>query len=133
MTDIFNHPERKVLRQTLRRDAPDAEVIMWSRLQRSQLGGHKFRRQASIDRYVVDFYCPRLKLIIEIDGNSHFTDEGEEYDKVRTEFLEALGLHIIRFKNDDVYKRLPVVLEEIVRAADNLKTTPASAEATPPS
>src|SRR3989344_7574936 len=118
MTDIFNNAERKELRQTLRRQAPDAEIIMWSRLQHSQLGGHKFRRQASIDRYVVDFYCPRLRLVVEVDGDSHFTDEGEEYDQVRTEFLEALGLHILRFTNEEVYKNLPEVLGKILRGAD---------------
>ncbi|PIR86611.1 MAG: hypothetical protein COU11_04825 [Candidatus Harrisonbacteria bacterium CG10_big_fil_rev_8_21_14_0_10_49_15] len=114
MTEIFNKEEKTDLRKLLRNSIPDPEVIMWSQLQQKRMRGYKFRRQASIDRYVVDFYCPREKLVIEIDGDSHFTDEAEQYDAERTKIFEALGLRVLRFTNEDVRQRLTVVLDTIL-------------------
>jgi very-short-patch-repair endonuclease len=67
----------------------------------------------------VDFYCAEAKLCIEIDGGSHFEIEQEEYDKVRTDFLEQLGYQVIRFTNDDVRYNINAVIDEIVRAIEN--------------
>jgi len=106
----------------LRHNVPDAEIILWSRLQRSQLGGYKFRRQASVGRYVVDFYCPRKRLVVEVDGDSHFSDRAEQNDSVRTDYLESLGLRVVRFTNEDVRQRLSDVLDEILRVLGGLKT-----------
>lgn len=60
---------------------PNEEIILWSRLKNRQLGGLRFRRQYSVGRYVVDFYCPEVRLVIEIDGDYHFTGEAKQYDK----------------------------------------------------
>ena len=125
MTELFNEKDRTELRKTLRNTIPESEVIVWSRLQRNRLGGYKFRRQASIGPYVVDFYCPREKLVVEIDGDSHFTGEAEVYDWDRTTYFESLGLRVVRFTNEDVRRRLPDVLEDILLA---LKTTPSPPE-----
>lgn len=95
---------------------PDAEIIMWSHLKNKQLNGLKFRRQYGVGRYIVDFYCPKMRLIIEIDGDSHFTDEAEQYDKQREEYMQSLGLSILRFTNRDVREKLPEVLEIVLRA-----------------
>ena len=62
---------------------PKAEVILWEKLSRKQMHGYKFRRQYGVDQYILDFYCPRLKLAIEIDGDSHFVTGAEDYDKER--------------------------------------------------
>jgi very-short-patch-repair endonuclease len=62
----------------------------------------KVFRQRPIDHFIVDFYCPSLKLVIEIDGDSHFTDEGKEYDQERTQRLEGYGLTVLRFTNQQV-------------------------------
>ena len=62
----------------------------------------RWRRQRVIDQYIVDFYCSKAKLIIELDGSQHYTVEGEEYDSVRTEVLEQYGLEVIRFSNDEI-------------------------------
>ena len=73
----------------------------------------KFYRQRAIDHYIVDFYCSKAKLIIELDGGQHFTEEGEEYDRIRTDILERYGLEVIRFSNLDVDKNFAGVCEAI--------------------
>ena len=73
----------------------------------------RFQRQKAIDNYIVDFYCHKAKLVIEIDGSQHFSEDGEEYDLYRTEQLEKYGLTIIRFTNDDINKRFSEVCDYI--------------------
>jgi len=88
--------------------------MLWSILQHSNLGGYKFRRQHSVGSYILDFYCPSEKLAVELDGDSHFTDEAIEYDRERTAYLNALNIKVIRFLNTDVYNNLNVVCEQIL-------------------
>ncbi|RYE27478.1 MAG: DUF559 domain-containing protein, partial [Sphingobacteriales bacterium] len=83
--------------------------------------GRKFRRQHSIGNYIVDFYCPSEKLIIELDGEYHFTQEGIEYDKHRTAYLTSFGFRVIRFENKLVFEKPEYVLAEIKK---ELKTSP---------
>ncbi|MEK7557214.1 MAG: endonuclease domain-containing protein [Patescibacteria group bacterium] len=113
MTQVFNRFSERQKRQELREVMPKAEVVLWSQLQRRQFDGHKFRRQCSIGRYVVDFYCPRSRLVIELDGDSHFNDVAEKYDRVRNQYMESLGLRVVRFTNEDVRKNLSRVLQRI--------------------
>jgi very-short-patch-repair endonuclease len=87
---------------------------MWSRLKRKRLLGYKFRRQYSVGSYVIDFYCPELKLAIEIDGTSHFKEGAEYFDSNRQESIEQLGIKFLRFNNKEVYKNLTGILEVIV-------------------
>lgn len=94
---------------------PDSEIILWSYLKRKQLNGYKFRRQYSIGNYVVDFYCPKLKLVIEIDGDSHFTLDAIKYDNTRTNFIKSVGIRIIRFTNLDIKYNIEQVLLEIIK------------------
>jgi len=111
---LHNRPELKSCRKELRNKATPAEVRLWSILQRSNLGGYKFRRQHSIGAYILDFYCPSERLAIELDGDSHFTDEAMEYDRQRTAYLKALHIKVLRFLNTDVYENLIVVGERIL-------------------
>ncbi|MFN9558686.1 MAG: endonuclease domain-containing protein, partial [Dolichospermum sp.] len=90
-----------------------AEKQLWQRLKNKQLLGFKFRRQQVIDRFIVDFYCHEVKLVIEVDGEIHNYTQVE--DAIREEFLESLGLRVVRFKNEDVLFRIEGVLEEIVQ------------------
>lgn len=113
MTQIFNRFKERAKRKQLRHQLPEAELILWSKLKHSQLDGFKFRRQASIGRYVVDFYCPTHQLVVELDGNSHFTDEAEVYDGIRNQYMESLGLTILRFTNKEVRENLSGVLQNI--------------------
>lgn len=78
-----------------------------------KLAGRKFRRQHSIQYYIVDFYCPSEKLIVELDGQYHFTEKLQEYDRKREKELEQLGFTIIRFENRMVFDFLPSVLKGI--------------------
>lgn len=110
----------------LRRDATDAEDRLWQALRNRQLGGLKFRRQASVGRFVADFVCAGKQLIVEVDGGQH----SEEADAARTAKLEALGFRVIRFWNNDVSENLDGVLTRILAEAD---TMPARFKANQPS
>jgi len=96
----------------LRKNMPSAEIILWSRLRCKQILGHKFRRQFSVGPYVIDFYCPALKLAIEVDGESH-TRSRQEYDTNRQQDIESYGVRFLRFTNADVYEDLDGVLAKV--------------------
>ncbi|MEK7458919.1 MAG: endonuclease domain-containing protein [Patescibacteria group bacterium] len=117
MDKIFNALIMKERRQLLRHQSPFSEKRLWEHIRKSQIDGIKFRRQTSIGNFVVDFYAPSLKLIIEVDGDSHFTDEAREYDEARTTAIESLGLTVLRFTNDEVVQDIENVLERIRRFA----------------
>jgi len=91
----------------------DCEKLLWSKIRRKQLKGYKFYRQKVIGNYIVDFYCPRAKLVIELDGGQHFMDEGIERDKERDRYLSSLGLKVLRFTDKEVINELSSVLEKI--------------------
>jgi very-short-patch-repair endonuclease len=102
----------KQRRAELRAKMTPQEIILWARLKNSNLG-YKFQRQHSIGNFIADFYCPKRKLIVELDGDQH-NDEGRRaYDKERTNYLESVGIKVIRFWNNEINKTLPEVLEKI--------------------
>ena len=113
MTKIYNGSCEKSKRKILRTNMPKAEVILWSKLKNKGLDEYKFRRQYSVGKFVVDFYCPRLKLAIEVDGDSHFCEESEVLDKERQNFIESFGISFLRFTNREIYENLNEVLAEI--------------------
>ncbi|MBI2095125.1 MAG: endonuclease domain-containing protein [Candidatus Omnitrophica bacterium] len=119
MTTIFNRQSEITKRRQLRQNMPGPELILWSRLKGKSLGGYKFRRQYGIGRYVVDFYCPQAKLVVEVDGDSHFTDESQKYDRQREEFIRSLNIKIIRFTNLDIHRSINEVLEAIRRGLES--------------
>lgn len=82
-------------------------------MQNRKLEGRKFRRQHSIENYIADFYCPEERLVVELDGQVHFNESTQEYDRKRTEVLNALGIKVIRFENRMVFEYLSQVLQEI--------------------
>jgi len=90
----------------------EAESMLWDRLSNRQLGLH-FRRQHIIGCYIADFVCLHKKLIIEIDGGYHSQEEQQIEDYYRTEQLEKLGYKVIRFKNEELYTNMSVVLDTI--------------------
>lgn len=112
MRKLFNNRKQKNLRRDLRNEMPKAELLVWNQLRSKQLG-YKFRRQYGVGPYVVDFYCPALKVAIEIDGDSHFEEMAEEQDKQRQDFIESKGIIVVRFTNTDVYESLDDVIEII--------------------
>ncbi len=110
---IHSLPTLKEKRTTLRKTLTPAEARLWSELKNSQHQNRKFIRQHSIEKYIVDFYCPGEKLIVELDGQVHFNDEAFEYDTRRTKRLNELGFKVIRFENKFVFQQLEWVLSEI--------------------
>jgi very-short-patch-repair endonuclease len=101
----------KPLGRQMRCEPTLAEEKLWQKLRNKQLCGFKFRRQHSVDRFIVDFYCAQANLIIEIDGSIHEYTQIE--DAIRQEFLESLGFRVIRFRNEEVLNSLEGVLEKI--------------------
>lgn len=97
-----------------------AELILWSKLRRKQVQGTRFRRQYSVVPYVVDFYCPSLKLAIEVDGDSH-NKTTEYHDKDRQGFVESYGIEFLRFTNTDIYENVDGVVDEIFDTVASLK------------
>ena len=110
---IYNKKFLLFRRRELRRKMTEAEKILWSRIRNKQLKGKKFRRQYSIGGYILDFYCPEAKLAVEIDGPIHRQEISQKYDSARTKFLNALGVKVLRFTNEDILTRLDEVLREI--------------------
>jgi very-short-patch-repair endonuclease len=123
MPKIFNKKRMKGLRQELRGRMPQAELVLWNQL-RGQALGFKFRRQHGIGSFVVDFYCPKAKLVLEIDGDSHFEDGVAEYDQKRQRYIERLGIRVLRFTNNDVLESLDAVVEKITEALQPPLTPP---------
>jgi very-short-patch-repair endonuclease len=121
---LYNRVPLKFRRKELRNGSTPAEIKLWSMLQHSNLGGYKFRRQHSVGFYILDFYCPSERLAIELDGDSHFTDDAIEYDRERTAYLNALNIKVVRFLNTDVYENLNGVCEKILEEikGENLTT-----------
>ena len=95
----------------MRCEPTPAEEKLWQKLRNKQLLGLKFRRQHSIERFIVDFYCGKVRLVVEVDGSIH--DYTQEEDALRQAFLESLGLRVLRFSNAEVLDSVDRVLEVI--------------------
>ena len=113
MQFIRNDPELKKRRRELRRNHTDAEKLLWSRLRNKQFFGVKFFRQYSVGPYILDFYCPKTGLAIELDGGQHAEKENQDFDLVRTEYLKGQGIAVLRFWNNDVMQNREGVLGRI--------------------
>ena len=113
--NIHNRKYLENWRKKLRNNSTSAESTLWKFLQRKKLMGRKFRRQHSIFNYIVDFYCPSEKLIIELDGAGHFDVAQQNYDLERTVKLESAGFKVIRFENKIVFEDIEFLLAEIER------------------
>ena len=120
MTIAYNIKSQTSRRRALRHSMSKAEVILWKELSRKQLHGYKFRRQYGVDQYVLDFYCPHLKLAIEVDGDSHFMPGAEEQDKTRQEYNEAFGIRFLRFTNADVCENIDGVCHVIFNKIEEI-------------
>src|SRR5579883_1964365 len=120
MTLIYNRHQDLEKRRSLRQRAPATERIVWARLRDRRLGSLKFRRQYSLGPYVLDFYCPALKLALEADGLSHESADAREYDAERQRYMEALGVRFFRFTNAAARENLDGILQSIAEYAQQL-------------
>ena len=113
MIFLRNDPALKQRRQELRRNQTETEKTLWAHLRNRQFYGIRFFRQYSIGSYILDFYCPTVKLAIELDGGQHNQCENKEYDVARSEHLKAQGIDVIRFWNNEALTNMKGVLEVI--------------------
>lgn len=113
MTKIFNRTNSKETRKELRNNLTKGEVILWLYLKGKQLGGFKFRRQHGIHGYVVDFYCPEIKLAVEVDGVTHNFEEVFEKDQRRQAVIEKEGVVFKRYQSDAIFNRLDQTLDDL--------------------
>jgi len=126
MTKILNKKEYTKKRKYLRNNMTKAEIILWSKIKGKQINGLKFRRQYGIKNYIVDFYCPKLNLAIEIDGDVHGYNSQITYDKQRQRDIEALGIKVLRYTNNDVFHNIEGVLQDILSAISQPHLAPPS-------
>jgi len=113
MTKIYNQKHLKEIRRHLRKNMSNAEANLWSKLNRKQINGERFLRQFSIENYVIDFFCPKLKLAIEVDGDTHFSDEDIANDRKRQNDIENAGISFLRVTNIEVYDSIDSVINII--------------------
>jgi very-short-patch-repair endonuclease len=111
--NIHNINRLRERRKDLRKNLTEAESYLWKIIQHSKLSGRKFRRQHSVGGYVLDFYCPSEKIPIELDGEIHQESDVIEYDNNRTEYLNLLGIKVLRFSNNRIFDDIENVLKEI--------------------
>jgi very-short-patch-repair endonuclease len=102
--NLFNRKGLKSFRSSLRNRSTSAEAALWNILKSRNFEGRKFRRQYSIDNYIVDFCCPSEKLIIELDGAPHGEYHRIQKDEIRDKYIENLGFTVIRFENKVVFQ-----------------------------
>ncbi len=111
-------PRNKDLKEysrKLRNNMTDAERLLWSKIRRKSIENCQFYRQKVIGNYIVDFYCHKARLVIELDGGQHYSLDGKQKDQIRDKYLQGLGLKILRFSDRDIFENIDGVLEIIWR------------------
>jgi very-short-patch-repair endonuclease len=120
MTEHYNKKSEMEKRRTLRKEMTFCGRIIWIHLRRKQLGV-RFLRQYSVDDYVIDFYCPELKLAIELDGSVHDKPDQKEYDAYRQEYLEKYDITFLRITNDELMGNANMAFDRIEEVINKLK------------
>jgi very-short-patch-repair endonuclease len=108
------------LAKELRKMETEAEKLLWSRLSKNQVLGLQFRRQHPINRFIADFYCPKIKLIIEVDGSIHEIPEYQDHDIGRSDKLNDFGITVIRFTNEQIIENIDSTLKQIIKISETL-------------
>jgi very-short-patch-repair endonuclease len=99
--------------RTLRKNMTDSELKLWSRIRRKQMFGLQFYRQRPIGNYIVDFYCPRAELVLEVDGSRHMNESVIKKDNHRSGYLKQQGIEVLRFDNLQILNQLDAVIEKV--------------------
>lgn len=110
---LLYNKELKRYSRKLRKNMTDAEKLLWSKIRRKQLKGYQFYRQKIIGNYILDFYCSKANLIIELDGGQHYSDEGMKKDRSRDDYMVNLGLRILRFSDREVFENINGIIEKV--------------------
>ena len=103
----------KVYSRELRKNMTDTEKLLWSKIRVKQLKGIQFYRQKPIGDFIVDFYCPKANLVIELDGGQHYSEDSKAKDDQRDEYLRKMGLRVLRFSDREVFQDSSAVIEKI--------------------
>ncbi len=111
---VLYNQNLKQFSRALRKNSTNAEIRLWSKLRLRQLNGLQFYRQRIIVNYIVDFFCPKVKLIIEVDGGQHYFGKIHDDDLKRDEYLKNLGFKVLRFSDRDVLTNIEGVVENIL-------------------
>ncbi len=119
MENLNNKKYLKQKRRDLRNNLTSAEASLWKLLKNKQIDGYRFRRQFSIDNFIVDFYCPKKKVAIELDGAHHYTTAGLESDIKRDHHLNSLGVKVLRFENREVFEATDALINTIKQTLNN--------------
>jgi len=110
---------KRDMAKNLRTNATDCERMLWAILRGKQFAGLRFRRQQPVGPYIVGFYCPTAKLVVELDGGQHGTDVNIAYHAARDGWLKSQGYRVLRFPNEDFLKHRDMIIEAIGRAVDD--------------
>jgi len=121
--NTFNTQYQVEKARALRKKGTKAEKILWEELRNRKLNNLKFRRQHPLSNYLVDFCCPEIRLIIEIDGSIHDEEENKKHDSIRQVELETAGYTFLRFKNYEVINNRQNVINTIIKTASNLPSS----------
>jgi len=113
---LYYNSKLKDNARELRKNMTDAEKLLWSKIRRKQLKNFQFYRQRIIGDYIVDFYCPKAQLVVELDGGQHYSDIGKENDGMRDVYMKEIGLKVLRFSNYEIYREMDLVLDTIYRS-----------------
>ncbi|PCH89422.1 MAG: cytosine methyltransferase [Flavobacteriales bacterium] len=115
----YNKKHLITFRKKLRRNLTPAEAALWPLLKNRQILGFRFRRQFSVDNYIIDFFCPRAKIAIELDGEVHYQVEALQNDRKRDADLHKIGIQVLRFENKLVFDNTSQVIDAIETALKN--------------
>ena len=118
---MYRDKAQRDFARTLRNEPTPAEKRLWHFLRAQKLNGHKFRRQAALGAYVVDFVCFATKLIVELNGPQHLEPDALEHDTRRTDWLSKRGFHVLRFRNQELDENIHGVVDAIVSALAELE------------
>lgn len=116
-----NEEETSLLekRRYLRKNLTPEEAVLWKHLKSKQIENYKWRKQHPVGAYILDFYCPKANLCIELDGRNHYSFQGAKEDEIRTLFLNRKGIKVLRFENKLIWNNLEQVLTIIKQELNN--------------
>lgn len=114
MTLLFNTISNRNKSRVLRKNSTETEKKLWSKLRNKQLNGFRFHRQYGIGSYIVDFYCPQLRLVIEVDGGQYGEERDYEYDQKRTHYLKNCNIKVLRYWNNEALQNIDGVILDIL-------------------
>jgi very-short-patch-repair endonuclease len=106
----------------MRKNPTEAEIVLWKELRNFRKKGFVFRRQHPIEIFIADFYCHKIKLVIEVDGEVHHDEQACEYDDSRSGELERFGVQVIRFSNEEIFNNIDLVINKITSKINELSS-----------